>query len=46
MRADDATERALSMTSAAQDVSASNFVLSAEAARMDVQADEVGISHG
>ncbi|VDM23157.1 unnamed protein product [Hydatigera taeniaeformis] len=46
MRGDEATERGLSMSSAALDVGVNNFALSAEAARLDVQGDEVGISYG
>ncbi|EUB61072.1 ATP-dependent RNA helicase DDX54 [Echinococcus granulosus] len=45
-RADEATERGLSMSAAALDVGVSNFAISAEAARLDVQGDEVGISYG
>lgn len=47
MRGDEATERGLSIHSAAPDAGVStNFALSAEAARLDVQPDEVGISCG
>ncbi|KAL5108762.1 ATP-dependent RNA helicase DDX54 [Taenia crassiceps] len=45
-RGDEATERGLSVSSAALDVGVSSFAISAEAARLDVQGDEVGISHG
>ncbi|KAL5967355.1 ATP-dependent RNA helicase DDX54 [Taenia solium] len=45
-RGDEATERGLSMSSAALDAGISSFAISAEAARLDVQGDEVGISYG
>uniref|UniRef100_A0A5K3ERP3 RNA helicase n=1 Tax=Mesocestoides corti TaxID=53468 RepID=A0A5K3ERP3_MESCO len=46
VREDEAAERALSTRIAAHDVSADSFARSAEAARLDVQGDEVGISYG
>ena len=45
-KADDATERGLSLRSAIPDAGVNNFILSAEAARLDVQADEVGLTYG
>lgn len=45
-RGDEATERGLSVSSAALDFGVNSFAISAEAARLDVQGDEVGISYG
>ena len=47
IRGDEATEHGLSVLSAAPDSGVTtNFAISANAARLDVQPDEVGISYG
>lgn len=41
---DEATERGLSTQTSALDAGVNNFAISAQGARLDIQADEVGIT--